>query len=534
MSLIIAVIGTGPTGIYTFRSLCAHDTPLNIWLFEKGATAGIGMPYSPETAGKAMLANIASIEIPAITETYLDWLEYQPAERLLNYGLDPDDLGARQFTPRLLLGEYFRDQLMALIAQARANGHEVTVREVTEVTDIAAEDGKLWLSVTNNMLDIGFDRVILATGHVFPDEDEATRSYHPSPWSGLIDADIPAARVAIMGTSLSSIDAAMAVVNQHGKFHRQGADDIRFEPHSDGLKVTLMSWTGVLPEADFYCPIPYEPLRHMTPDALKHARGSAEVFDAVFALFQTEIAAADPDYAAAINLQSLNADTFPDAYFKARMTHDPFGWARANLEEVERNKANKVTVQWRYAILRMHEKVEDLMPDLSEKDRERFDNGLKKVFVDNFAAVPSQSIRRLLALRDAGVLDILALGEDYTLTLRDETTVITAHGEEHLYDVFIDARGQKPMTTEDLPFPSLRKAMLEAGCDSPEVDEIYTLLEPAPFAGRIGFGAIPYLMHDHPFAQGIEAAADIGAAMARGIHTQSERRRRRLRGYKLQ
>ena len=33
-----------------------------------------------------------------------------------------------------------------------------------------------------------------------------------------MDADIPACRVGIMGTSLSGLDAAMAVVMQHGAF----------------------------------------------------------------------------------------------------------------------------------------------------------------------------------------------------------------------------------------------------------------------------------------------------------------------------
>jgi uncharacterized NAD(P)/FAD-binding protein YdhS len=45
------------------------------------------------------------------------------------------------------------------------------------------------------------DLAIVATGHVWPDEDEATRAYFPSPWSGLMDAKIRPCRVGIMGTS---------------------------------------------------------------------------------------------------------------------------------------------------------------------------------------------------------------------------------------------------------------------------------------------------------------------------------------------
>jgi uncharacterized NAD(P)/FAD-binding protein YdhS len=64
-----------------------------------------------------------------------------------------------------------------------------------------------------------------------------------------------------MGTSLSGLDAAMAVVMQHGEF-RDGK--FILDSGSEGLNITLMSRTGILPEADFYCPIPYEPLSVLT------------------------------------------------------------------------------------------------------------------------------------------------------------------------------------------------------------------------------------------------------------------------------
>ena len=63
-----------------------------------------------------------------------------------------------------------------------------------------------------------------------------------------MDADIPACRVGIMGTSLSGLDAAMAVVMQHGAFVD---DKFVLDKGSEALKIVLMSRTGILPEADF-------------------------------------------------------------------------------------------------------------------------------------------------------------------------------------------------------------------------------------------------------------------------------------------
>jgi len=519
----IAIVGTGPTGIYALKHLIEGGKVAEVHLFERGEEAGIGLPYSSENVITSMLANIASIEIPSIVETYLDWLGGLPAGVLQSYGVEPAKLDNRRFTPRLLLGLYFRDQLLALVDRAAAAGVLVEVRECTEVSDIIPQDGLLALSITDRSDAGPFDRVILATGHEFPEADEATRSYYPSPWSGLIQARVPAVRVGVLGTSLSGIDAVMAVANQHGKFVLL-EDGLTFETTATGLHLTMMSWTGVLPEADFYCPIPYEPLTIMTDAAVADCTRKSAPLDAVFDLFSAEITAADPTYAARIALSGLTADTFSPAYFAAREAQDPFRWARKNLEEVEHNKAHKITVPWRYAILRMHEKVEEIVQGLPESDRERFDKGLKKVFVDNYAAVPSESIRRLLALREAGVLSVLALGDDYDLKRDAQGTKVTANGAVHDFDVFIDARGQKPLASSDLRFPTLRRALLDADQETPEVGDDYSLLDIPAYAGLV-MAAIPYLMHDRPFVQGITASADIGQALARGMVTTRRRRR---------
>jgi uncharacterized NAD(P)/FAD-binding protein YdhS len=65
------------------------------------------MPYSAEDNSRLMLANIASIEIPPLFITYLDWLKTQSQTHLARYGVDKNSLHDRQFLPRILLGEFF-------------------------------------------------------------------------------------------------------------------------------------------------------------------------------------------------------------------------------------------------------------------------------------------------------------------------------------------------------------------------------------------------------------------------------------------
>lgn len=59
--------------------------------------------------------------------------------------------------------------------------------------------------------------------------------------------------------------------------------------------------------------------------------------------------------------------------------------------------------------------------------------------------------------------------------------------------------------------------MLNSGGEIPQVAGNYLLLEPASARGHIAFGALPYLMHDRPFIQGLTVSAEIGETIANAI-----------------
>lgn len=528
----VAIVGVGPTGIYTFHALIERGEPLAITLFEQAEEAGVGMPYNDDNNATLMLANIASIEIPPIFITYLEWLHQQSDSYLARFAIKRESLHDRQFLPRVILGDYYRDRFLALVEKAERLGFDVSVREASRIADIEATGDGVQLWIDNRNTPEPFDYAVIATGHMWPEDDDSPRDFYPSPWTGLMDAHIEPCRVGIMGASLSGLDAAMAVVSQHGKFTVEEGKTTRFQlnAQSQSLQLTLMSRSGILPEADFYCPLPYEPLAIVTEQAIEAeiAKGSEGLLNRVFQLIVSELEQADPQWSARIGLNKLNADTLADAWFADRKKHDPFYWAQDNLEEVERNKREKHTVPWRYTVLRLHEIVEEIVPHLNEEDRQRFKKGLARVFIDNYAAIPSESIRRLLALREAGLIHIRALGNDYEMQANDGLTTITTDDARYEFDVFIDARGQKALKTKDLPFPTLRKQLLACGDDIPDVGDDYTLQAPDNVRGRIAFGALPWLMHDRPFVQGLVVCAEIGAAMAKGVDKQASGKRKKV------
>ncbi|MBL8561731.1 MAG: FAD-NAD(P)-binding protein [Gemmobacter sp.] len=395
----------------------------------------------------------------------------------------------------------------------------MALREQARVTDVArvGDEVRVTFDGSDGSESLLFSHVVLATGHDWPEDPDHDPGVFVSPWTGLMEAALPATSVGILGTSLSGIDAAMAVACQHGRFDEDAGGALTFHPDPDAsdLRLTLMSRQGLLPEADFWCPIPYRPLQHMSEAALDSevAQGSDGLLDRLWARFVAEMAAADPAYTEAIGLAHLTPEGFAEAYFAPRLAADPFDWAKSNLAQVERNTAARRVVEWRYAILRMHEPMETMVAHLTETDRERFD-ALKRVFIDNYAAVPPQSIHRLLALHRAGVLDIFALGEAYNLERKaGETEVQAESGERRRFAIFIDARGQRSLGIADLPFPSLRAALGTEEGPVPMNDHFAI----AGQQGRLFLPAAPYLLSRLPFVQGITASHDLGEAVAEAI-----------------
>jgi uncharacterized NAD(P)/FAD-binding protein YdhS len=546
MTASIAIIGSGPTGIYTLSGLAKSERPLSITIFEIEADAGKGTPYHPHINDQAMLANIASIELPAICETLVDWLRRQSDTELQRLKVTRANIREREFYPRVVLGEFLQSQFRQVIEMGMANGHTIEVKPRHRVVDIRLRTDDIQLTVSmpdGERKDYAFDHVVMATGHNWPETTEVKSGYFMSPWPAAILKNVKPCSVGILGTSLSAIDALITVATAHGAFYLDAGGQLQYQGAADSERfhAALMSRKGLLPEADFYCPYPYTPLQFCTVEAVRALihRGSTNLLDEVFDLFKREMVACDPDYAAAIGLSLLSVETLGPAYFAAREAVDPFVWAASNLAEAEQNKANRYTVEWRYAILRMHEVIAQAVPHLNEEDLGRFHKKFKTVFVDDYATVPHQSIQRLMALRRAGKLDILKLGNDYEISTEgvQSGAVVRHDGEEIIFDAFIDATGQASMSARDIPFPGLieqgvMKRAATAGVSlvlTSKTEEAFTRtggvdLDAAfrpkfedNLCNQLYCAAISFLLHKMPFVQGITSAHEIGGIVSKAI-----------------
>lgn len=523
----LAIIGTGPTALYTLKALIDQAPSCHIVLFEAGAQAGQGIPFSERHNSADALANIAGVELPPLTETLNQWACRQPAERLEGWGIAGEAGDDRAFFPRVAIGAYFADQLQRMLDQP--GHHDITLRDKTQVTDVIARaDGTVlrWHSAGQDREEV-FDRLVIATGY------RAPRRKSDVPMT----SDIRQARkVGVLGSSLSAIDVVVELARHHGRFEREGAV-LRYVADTD-WHATLLSRSGLLPEADFWFPHPPEPLDLFTDAALARiVSGKDGDLDRVFALFARQLRALDPAYAEAIGLDRADADSFADCHFARRMACNPFAWAVRDLADARRSHRLKRVEPWRYALLRMHEPFGRIVPRLSQRDLARFERGLKRCFTDNYAAVPHLSIRRLLALHEAGVLAVKPLGEGYALMQGEQGWRIRSAGADLHFDAMADARGQQALGLPDFPFPTLRLQLCahalahhrdgseglppDSGANGHSLDASDAALS------RIHCLALPFLLKRHPFIQGLVESAAMAQASVASMVARADRAMRR-------
>jgi uncharacterized NAD(P)/FAD-binding protein YdhS len=517
----IAIIGAGATGTYTLGALTRAGVAREIVVFESSGACGPGLAYSEQLNDPHALSNIAGIEIPPVVEPLNAWGVRQPRNRLDAWGIGDDAGNDRAFFPRVVLGAWLADQF-ALAAER--SPVPISVHRRADVIDVVAMPHGCrvdWRDGAGSVVQDEFDRVIVASGYgPIASEDSEAEQRTGKAASGM-GQDIASPHIGVLGSSLSGIDAVVAIAMQRGEFvERDGR--LVYVPATP-WRATLFSRHGLLPEADFWFPHPLPELEHFTPEsATASVRGEDGDLDRLFVLFAQALEAADPDWAKAIGLADATADDFAERYFAGRLASGPWAHARANLADVKAWHANHRTPSWRIAILKAHEVFAQAIPALSPDDLARLHQGLKRVFTDNYAAVPHVSIERMLALHDAQVVELVALGKDYDIVPgSNQDWLIRSPNWTGRVDELIDARGSQAAALNHFPFPTLRLQLCATALAQGEDwksglnpgDDLTCGGDSDVALRRVHLCALPFLLRNRPFVQGLVECA----AMARAV-----------------
>ena len=521
----IALVGGGPTAVYTLKNLLQKSAGLHITIFEAGQVAGCGIPYSEQHNTADMMANITSVEIPPVLVSLADWVRAADSRLLAKFGIRRDQVADRDFYPRVLIGAYYVDQLARLV-QDCAPWHKVVIETETRVLDVKPDGGKFTLLVErgNARVHRRFDAVVMATGHLTEVEKrEPLPGLYRSPYP-VQDLELGSDRTAlILGSSLSAIDAAVGLASRYGRF--DGDDDaLSFKPLSrQKLRIVMASRKGTVPDADFFYPIPEEPLMIFTPARLEMFRqeGQKGLLARAFKLFKQQLLADDADFVAGLGLPRFTPEGFAKAYFALRRTRQGFDAIAENLDASRRDYRDRRVMMWRYTMMRAHEVFSEIVPFLDRRDLARFTSHVAPVFADAYGCVPHLSLQRLLALHRAGCLDIVALGDDGTIRYGAGAFTLAVTDREETFGTLIDARGQKTASIADLGFNQLDQALATTDpfkrTNGQSEDDQFRLRLEGPAQADIFCISIPVMMERYPFAQGLVACSEAAEVVAMAI-----------------
>ncbi len=519
----VAIIGAGATGTYCLHALVATGAAAEIVVFEASDTPGPGLAYSPALNETHALANIAGFEIPPLIETLNAWAIRQTTERLAEWGLADSAGDDRAFFPRAVLGEWLAEQFRLICAAAEVPVHVHSQVEVTDIVTLPDTCRVQWRDRDGAARQDEFDRVVVASGYGAISGEDAEAAESTGKSAATAAENGKAAQFGVLGSSLSGIDAAVSIAVARGSFIEDAAG-LRYLVERP-FRCVLMSRNGLLPEADFWFPHPLPELGGFTGEfAAECVQGEDGDLDHLFARFAQVLQERAPDWAAEIGLSHATADDFAERYFARRRSADVWAHASQNLENVKAWSQNHQTPAWRIIILKAHEIFATVIAALSPGDLARLHRGLKRVFTDNYAAVPHLSIERLLALHEAGVLDVVALGNEYEITPGRATWLVKSQEWSQRFDELVDARGPQAAALTRFPFPTLRLQLcasaLEDDLDwndgvNPASD--LTVSEQDSSLKRVHLCALPYLLRNRPFVQGLVECAGMARAVADAI-----------------
>ena len=499
---------------YTLRHLLMSDDKLSVTVFEAAAGAGCGMPYRAGMNADEMYCNAFSREIPVFSMHLSTWLKGQTDAFLQDWGLNRGDIDTRSFYPRVLLGHYLADEFATLCDKGRADGHDISVFTNHRVVDIrpTGPETICICDTGNGIVTATFDDVIIATGHTWPRHPQIDGIPLISPWPFTNMTALPPKNLGILGASLSAIDAVIAIAHHHGAFTETGAQ-LTWHPENgaEDLRITMVSHNGIMPEPDFHHVFPYEPLRYITDEAVAQeiAAGSDRLLQRVFDLLIREIKHAAPDYLPSLGEGAETIQGFGTNYARQRKELGGLRALAASLQTAVASFQTQTTLPHRYAMLRGHESFEAVLERLNTADTEIFRKYLAPVFADCYAAIPHISVQRVLALYNAGVLDLRPTAQGAAFSNGPDGVCVQTIDGPICFDAMIDARGQSPAALDALPFPSLVRALADPDADlvSP-----YLLRLLPDLGARIHCLAMPQILMRNSFAQGLancEAIASV-------------------------
>lgn len=469
----IAIIGGGPSALFLYKRLVELGRQdIEITVFEKKAQLGSGMPYSPDGAGKEHVTNVSDNEIPTIVTSIEEWLKTAPGDLLECFAINPQNFNEYKVLPRLFFGEYLSAQFRLLQNKAQKIGMVTEVYCNTTVTDIAVKpDDKKTTVTTDRIGTKNFDAVIVCTGHRWPRHHEGViPNYFDSPYppSKLrLKLNEP---VAIKGSSLTAIDAIRTLARANGQFVKKKDGRLSFQiaEGSENVRLVMHSRSGLLPVIRIHLEDSHLSKESvLSKEEVEEARHLNDGFIPLDYLFRRNFKEPfkEEDPAFYEKIKDLTIEEFVESMMELRERLDPFVLFKAEYAEAEKSIRRKEPVYWKEMLAVLSFAMNYPAKYLSAEDMLRLQNVLMPLISIVIAFVPQSSADEMLALYEAGILTLVAVGNDSKIVPQQNGGAVYQYTDEEgnsqaiPYGVFVDCTGQPHLAYHDFPF----KTLLEDG-----------------------------------------------------------------------
>lgn len=465
----VAIIGGGPSALFVFKKFFeAGRTDFEIHIFERKQRLGLGMPYGDEGANPEHITNVSGNELPDLVEPLADWVRALPEKTRLRFGIDGDRFTQEKVLPRLLFGMYMESQFQSLLTAAEEKGLATFVHLDTTVSDLRDlnSEGQMEVVVSEGS-PIVFDRVIVCSGHNWPKgKEEKVPGFYASPYPPAKISKLFNHPVALRGSSLTAVDAIRTLALNNGGFVRKGAHLLEFValPEAQDFKIVMHTRNGLLPCVRIHLDEPEVSDEGLLPrrewEAARREHDGFVPLDLIFEEdFKKLLAEKDPELFEQIRDKTL--EEFVDLAMTPREDAPPFHLFKKEYAESLRSLSKRESIPWKEVLAILSYALNYPAKHFSAEDMLRLQTVLMPLISVVIAFLPQESCEELIALHDAGRLELVAVGEDSKIEVTPEQEIVYRYTDEGgvecstRYETYIDCVGQPHLSVQDFPFPTL-------------------------------------------------------------------------------
>jgi hypothetical protein len=344
---------------------------------------------------------------------------------------------------------------------------EYVVHYNTTVTDIIDHPEQKQVIVEVGGERFEFERVIICTGHNWPHRYEGKiPGYFDSPYPPTKLALQLNHPVAIKGSSLTAVDAIRTLSRYNGTFDKDKDGKLHYHllDASPNFTMVLHTRNGMLPAVRFHLEDSHLSNKSLlsAQEITAHIKANNGFLSLNYIFeydFKLPIKAKEPAFYEQI--RDMNLEEFVAAMMELRERLDPFQLLKAEYIEAEKSIKQKRSVYWKEMLGVLSFALNYPAKHLSAEDMLRLQKSLIPLISIVIAYIPQSSTEELLALHQAGVLDLVTVGDDSKVTPDEQGGAVYHYTDEagteravH-FPLYVDCVGQPHLAYEDLPFKSL-------------------------------------------------------------------------------